>query len=150
MKLYQLAVSLGLIFLSIQSQAQSLLTAIPPSVTITQVELVDWVEDRLNLKFTFTVSNANAVDIDISAIRYEMKVNSVLVAKDYRDQVILLKANTDTNVTIPVAVDMLRLISAVPDAVLQNLLRYNLQGAVVVKDFPMHIPFERKGELPLL
>ncbi len=127
--------------------SSSLLTAIPPTVEISEIEIVDWVENNLNLNATFNVSNKNAFDVNIKAIRYDMTVIGTSIAKDYWSQDVVLKANTNSAVTMPVAVNMLNVFAVMPEVLLQSQVQYALTGAVAVKDMPLHIPFEHKGVL---
>ncbi len=140
---------LGLLAFIDLTHANALLTAQAPEVNVTQIEFLRWVEKDLFLNMTFSVKNDNDSDFRIKAVRYDMSIMGRTVAEDYRDQKIELKAHTVTSVTMPIKVDMIRFFSAVPDALLMNQLDYLLTGAVVVEDLILHIPFERKGTIPL-
>jgi LEA14-like dessication related protein len=120
-----------------------------PDVNVSQIEIIRLVEKNLFLNVTFKVKNTNNSQINIKAIRYEMFILGQVVAEDYRDQNIILNANTITSVVLPVTLDVVRLFSVMPEALILNKVDYLLTGAVVVKDLKIHIPFERKGVLPL-
>lgn len=141
--------SLFVFYFTAHSQANSLLTMKAPEVNVTQIELIRLVEKNLFLNVTFKVNNTNKSQINIEAIRYEMLILGHLVAEDYRDQNIILNANTISTVVLPVTLDIVRLFSVMPEALILNQLDYLLTGAVVVEDLIIHIPFERKGVLPL-
>ncbi len=141
--------SVLIFLLSPNAYSNSLLTAIPPTVEISEIEIIDWVENNLNLNATFAVDNKNSFDVNIKAIRYDMTVIGTSIAKDYWSQDVVLKANTNNSVTMPVAVNMLNVFSIMPEVLLQSQIQYALTGAVAVKDFPLHIPFEHKGVLTL-
>ena len=147
--LFSTFISAFFIFFSGISQANSLFTMVAPEVEVSQIEFIRWAEKDLFLNVTFKVKNANASDVNIKAIRYEMSILGRSVSKDYRDQKIFLKANTISTVALPVTVDMVRLFAAMPEALLLNQLDYLLTGAVVVDGLILHLPFEKKGALPL-
>ncbi|MFT6388940.1 MAG: LEA14-like dessication related protein [Cellvibrionaceae bacterium] len=144
-----LSISFCGIFSSFFSYANSFLTMTEPEVEVTQLEFVGWVEKNLFLNVTFKVKNTNDNDVSINAIRYEMLILGRSVAKDYRDQKIFLKANTHSTVVLPVTLDMVRLFAVIPEALLVNQLDYLFTGAVVVEGLLLHLPFEKKGVLPL-
>jgi LEA14-like dessication related protein len=141
--------SLFVFYFSANTQANSLLTMKAPDVNVTQIELIRLVEKDLFLNVTFRVKNTNNSKINIKAIRYEMFILGRVVAEDYRDQNIILNANSISTVVLPVTVDIVRLLSAMPEALILNQLDYLLTGAVVVENLIIHIPFERKGVLPI-
>jgi LEA14-like dessication related protein len=131
------------------AQANSLLTMKVPDVKVGQIEFVRLVEKDLFLNVTFKVNNTNDSQINIKAIRYEMLILGRLIAEDYRDQNIILNANTISTVVLPVTLDVVRLFAVMPEALVLNQLDYLLTGAVVVEDLVIHVPFEAKGVMPL-
>jgi LEA14-like dessication related protein len=131
------------------AQANSLLTMKVPDVKVGQIEFVRLVEKDLFLNVTFKVNNTNDSQINIKAIRYEMLILGRLIAEYYRDQNIILNANTISTVVLPVTLDVVRLFAVMPEALVLNQLDYLLAGAVVVEDLVIHVPFEAKGVMPL-
>jgi LEA14-like dessication related protein len=131
------------------AHAHSLLTMKVPNVKVGQIEFVRLVEKDFFLNVTFKVNNTNDSQINIKAIRYEMLILGRLIAEDYRDQNIILNANTISTVVLPVTLDVVRLFAVMPEALVLNQLDYLLTGAVVVEDLIIHVPFEAKGVMPL-
>lgn len=131
------------------TQANNLFTMTPPEVEVSEVEFLRWVEKDLFLNVSFSVENKNNSDVNIKAIRYDMLIMGRSVAKDYHEQKIFLGANTLSTVVLPVKLDMMRLVSAMPEALLANKVEYLLTGAVVIEGLVLHLPFEQKGTLPL-
>lgn len=135
---------------SCSASANSLLTAKQLEVVITEIHILNWNESRLNLKAVFRIDNQNAFDINISAIRYKMHVFDALVAKDYWEGDLVLKANVVSQMTtMPVSLDMVQLFSVAPEAIVNNQIQYKLTGAVGIKGFPLEIPFEHSDVMPL-
>ena len=141
--------SLLVFYFTAHAQANSLLTMKVPDVKVGQIEFVRLVEKDLFLNVTFKVNNTNDSQINIKAIRYEMLILGRLIAEDYRDQNIILNANTISTVVLPVTLDVVRLFAVMPEALVLNQLDYLLTGAVVVEDLIIHVPFEAKGVTPL-
>ncbi|MFT4609930.1 MAG: hypothetical protein ACJA1S_001396 [Cellvibrionaceae bacterium] len=54
-----------------------------------------------------------------------------------------------STVFLPVILDVVHLLTVIPEALLLNQLDYLLTDVVVVKDLIIHISFEKKGVLPL-
>jgi len=131
------------------TQANNLFTMTPPEVEVSEVEFLRWLEKDLFLNVSFSVKNKNNSDVNIKAIRYDMLIMGRSVAKDYHEQKIFLGANTVSTVVLPVKLDMMRLVSAMPEALLANKVEYLLTGAVVIEGLVLHLPFEQKGILPL-
>lgn len=149
MKAISFFILFSLLSISVASYSSALLTASPPTVTISQIEFVRWLEKDLFLNITFAIDNPNNEAVNIKAVRYKMLIMNRQVAKDYREQEIRLNAKASTQVTIPLKLDMLTLFAAMPEALLTNQLEYLLQGAVVVEGLVLHLPFEKRGVLPL-
>jgi len=116
-------------FFSGMAQANALLTMTPPKVEISKVEFVRLEEKNLELNVSFVVKNTNSNDININAIRYEMLVSGKSVAKDYHEQKIFLNANSLTTVVLPVSLDVMRLFSIVPEALVVNQLEFDITFA---------------------
>lgn len=135
--------------LSASLYASNLLMAKPPEVTVNAIELLRWVERDLYVNMYFGVDNANDQDIPIKAVRYDMQVMGQTVAKDYRDLAVVLKANSLTEIKMPVKLDMMQLFSVMPDALLTNQFSYIVTGAVAVEGLILQLPFEKRGDLTL-
>ncbi|MGH1440737.1 MAG: LEA type 2 family protein [Cellvibrionaceae bacterium] len=147
--LYSFLLLLLLSLISNISQANNLFTMTAPEVEVSQVEFLRWVEKDLFLNVSFSVTNQNDSDVNIKAIRYEMLVMGRSITKDYHEQKIFLGANTISEIVLPITIDMMRLFSVMPEALLANKVEYVLTGAVVVEGLVLHLPFEQKGSLPL-
>lgn len=115
----------------------------PPKITIQHVQLQDISLTEGTALVTLNVLNPNSFPLPLQGIEYGLTLNGRQVARGEREQGIMLRAQEQAPVTLPIKLDFVELVRLAPEVVRSRGVNYDLSGAVRLP--LIKVPFRRQG-----
>ena len=122
----------------------------PPSVTVASLDLIE--ASLLEQRFTFKlrVQNPNDVDIPVTGISFEIKLNDKPFAKGVSDKPVKLTRLSETTMEVTAVSDLSGIIRQINELRRGKLnsVSYLIKGRIVT-DFNIGLNFENSGTLDI-
>lgn len=118
-----------------------------PEVRFDRVKFSDLSESKLHLHFLLNIKNPNGFDLNINRVQYKMAVNGTPIADGAMEEKIIIPAQADSKVSLPVAFSRQELLTAAGQWLKGEEVIYKLEGSLVL-DRWIKIPFAKTDKLP--
>jgi LEA14-like dessication related protein len=121
-----------------------------PTVQFDSMELADFSFDDITARFTFNVTNPNAIGIKLSGYNYILGVNEKQFLEGAQNVPVTVPAKGTGTVTIPVTLKFEELYKMYQSTRSADEFSYNVVGNVLVDAAisTLKIPFSTSGKLP--
>ena len=123
-----------------------------PQVSLTDFKLVKMGLFEQNYRLRLRIKNPNPFALPIAGMNYQLDINDKKFARGTNNKSIIIPASGEEFVEIDVASSLMGIVEDWQDwkSVFKRRFNYKLSGDVNVREGGQPMPFEYKGDVPLL
>ena len=133
-------------FILLYGCAGTVLKPVSPEVEIVNVELTEVNFPVSTVVFSLSVINPNDFDIHVAHIDMKFHVKNHLIASKYWSDVAVLPSRQKQHLKVPIEVNVLDVISLMPQLMSATKLPYMITGTVQLKNYSSELPFVYRGD----
>lgn len=122
-----------------------------PELSISKIALTDVSLLQQEWEITLRAYNPNAKKLTVKQLNYELHINGHRFAQGSTNQTVVLAANQSGEFTTRVSTSLINTLRQLRQLNLTpgTPVPYRIKGSTKVGMFPLTLPFDKKGEVPL-